>query len=260
MTPSFPYALAFDREAEVYDKSFNALASTHALRTRIWRDLRSTFQPGSLVLDIGCGTGDDAGALADAGVRVVAIDVSPAMIARARAKHDTHVWRPPLGGSRPPVFSVCDVREVGDRLPQLLEGFRQDLPAKAGSHREPPALDGILSNFGALNCLASLEPIRQLADRYLRPGGVLVLVLINRWYLRELARLELRRLRPNGSVVRCGGQEIPLFYHQPRALRWPGYSLERVMALASWSRSDVQTRWPLNRLGDHYLAVIEKAG
>ncbi|MBI3264293.1 MAG: methyltransferase domain-containing protein [Acidobacteria bacterium] len=242
MARLFSYSLAFDREAKVYDEGFNALASTQALRARIWRELRAIFPPGSLVLDIGCGTGQDAGALAEHGVEVVAIDVSPAMIERAKAKHD--------GKPASPVFGVCDVRDAADHLPRLLD--------QGGRHAR--TIDGIVSNFGALNCLASLEPITRLADQYVRPGGVLVLVLINRWYLRELARFELRRLRPNGSPVRCGGHEIPLFYHPPRALRWPGYSLTRVMALASFSRSDVQTRWPLNRLGDHYLAVLRKDG
>lgn len=224
-----PCALAFDREAEDYDERFNSLAATQTIREWLWREMRSAFPPGSAILDIGCGTGDDAAALAEHGARVIGIDVSPAMIARARAKH----------GSRAE-FRACDVRAL-----DLQEGARHEF-------------DGILSNFGALNCLDSLDPIRQIADCHLHAGGTLFLVLINRWYLRELARFELRRLHPSGSPVRCGDRQIALHYHAPRHLRWPGYSLTRIVALASWSRADIQTRWPLNRFGDHYLAVLEK--
>ncbi|HEX6886670.1 MAG TPA: methyltransferase domain-containing protein [Candidatus Nanopelagicales bacterium] len=44
-------------------------------------------QPGERVLDLGCGTGRHAGALAAAGALVVGLDADPAMLARARAEH-----------------------------------------------------------------------------------------------------------------------------------------------------------------------------
>src|SRR5438128_4624440 len=44
------------------------------------------FRPGSRILELGCGTGRDAVALAQRGIRVDATDVSPAMIAATRAR------------------------------------------------------------------------------------------------------------------------------------------------------------------------------
>ena len=46
--------------------------------------------PGSLVLDAGCGPGLVSGALLDAGHRVVGVDLSDEMIARARSR----CWSP----------------------------------------------------------------------------------------------------------------------------------------------------------------------
>jgi len=55
-------------------------------------DLVSRYQPSS-VLDGGCGTGRVAIELARRGVRVVGVDVDPAMIAAARAKAPELDWR-----------------------------------------------------------------------------------------------------------------------------------------------------------------------
>ena len=46
--------------------------------------LEALFGRGDRVLDLGCGTGEDALTLAARGVRVVGIDPSPERIARAR--------------------------------------------------------------------------------------------------------------------------------------------------------------------------------
>src|SRR5206468_4442510 len=48
--------------------------------------LLAAFPPGSRILEIGCGTGEEALALADRGVDVVALDVSEEMLRIARSK------------------------------------------------------------------------------------------------------------------------------------------------------------------------------
>lgn len=52
----------------------------HVVRTR----LEALFRRGERVLDLGCGTGEDALHLVSRGVRLVALDPSPARIGRAR--------------------------------------------------------------------------------------------------------------------------------------------------------------------------------
>ena len=68
-------------DAETYDESFR-FVSDHGL------DLVRLLdpQPGERTLDLGCGTGRLAAAIAEAGAEVVGIDSDPAMIAQSRAQ------------------------------------------------------------------------------------------------------------------------------------------------------------------------------
>src|SRR5579859_3901352 len=88
------------------------------------------FRPGQQVLDVGCGTGIDAVALARRGVRVLGVDGSAAMIARLQAKIATE--------------HLSDL--VDARLLRI-----QDL----GSLPNAP-FDGIISAFASLSSLPDL--------------------------------------------------------------------------------------------------------
>ncbi|MFD0776661.1 class I SAM-dependent methyltransferase, partial [Streptomonospora algeriensis] len=60
----------------------------HSFVTRYGGDLIDELapRPGERILDAGCGTGELAAALADAGAEVVGVDSSPEMIDRARER------------------------------------------------------------------------------------------------------------------------------------------------------------------------------
>ena len=78
--------VSWDARAERWDAraEANALAPDRAVElNRISEALR--LQPGSRVLDAGCGSGQLAIALAERGMTVTGVDLSPAMIRRANA-------------------------------------------------------------------------------------------------------------------------------------------------------------------------------
>jgi len=68
--------------AELYDGS-------HAFVWKLAGEVLALLEarPGELVLDLGCGTGHLGAQLVERGVRVVGLDASPAMIAKARAAY-----------------------------------------------------------------------------------------------------------------------------------------------------------------------------
>ena len=80
-------ASPFDALAADYDRSFTASAIGQRMRAAVWRRLDTAFAPGERVLELNCGTGEDAVHLAERGVRVLATDVSPASSPAFRARH-----------------------------------------------------------------------------------------------------------------------------------------------------------------------------
>ena len=82
---------AWDARSSRWDAHADSTASTPdraADLDRIWEALR--LQPGSRLLDAGCGSGQFAVALAKRGARVTGIDLSPEMIRRAEARTREH--------------------------------------------------------------------------------------------------------------------------------------------------------------------------
>jgi demethylmenaquinone methyltransferase / 2-methoxy-6-polyprenyl-1,4-benzoquinol methylase len=81
----------FDRIAPVYDAMNRVMT---AGLDRRWRRIaaEAVVRPGDRVLDAACGTGDLALAGARAGGKVIGLDFSPAMLARARRKGPQLEW------------------------------------------------------------------------------------------------------------------------------------------------------------------------
>src|SRR5438874_3024920 len=129
-------AAVFDALAPEYDARFTESALGRILRRAVWRWLDRAFAPGARVLELNCGTGEDARHLGGRGVRVLATDASAAMLDLARAKIDGAG----LAGS-------IEVRHVDiERLDALIA----ESPGPPG---------GAFSALGGLNCVAGLRPV-----------------------------------------------------------------------------------------------------
>lgn len=107
---------------------------------------------GGIVLDIGCGTGRQSIFLANHGHRVVGIDISLEMIKIARSKNK---------------YSNAD----------FLVASAEALPFKSSS------FDSAISIFGALNHIIRYKQAYGEIARVLRPQGVFIFSVVNRWNL-----------------------------------------------------------------------------
>lgn len=206
-TPTRP----FDTVAEAYDGLFTDRVLGRWLRGMVWERLGSTFRPGQHVLEFGCGTGTDAVWLAQCGVHVTATDSSARMLDVTRRK----------------VLAAG----VGDRvtLTQL------DLEALQGTTsidgQESDVLrhryDGVMANFGPMNCVGDRQVFANNIAAIVRPGGKVVLVVMGPicpweivWRLGHgQARTAFRRLRSGHDAHVGDGETVRVWYPSMQRLR-----------------------------------------
>src|SRR5262245_52429772 len=85
-TPVGTSAEAFDHIGARYDEEYTNTDLSRWFRRRVWERLGVLFKAGDHVIELGCGTGEDAIWLAKRGVHVLAGDGSPAMLAETERK------------------------------------------------------------------------------------------------------------------------------------------------------------------------------
>ncbi len=202
--PTLALARAFDALAVNYDTAWTDSFLGRLQREHVRRELLVTFKSGDRVLELGCGTGVDAVFLAENGVEVHALDVSPEMVRTALHRIEQKGLAHRI---------ACELRAV-----EQLSGMKEKGP-----------FDGVFSNFGALNCVRDLRAAASDLARLLCPGGRLVLCFMGRfcawetaWYLFH-ARPDkaFRRLRAgeDGLDSSLGlASRIRVYYPSIRAL------------------------------------------
>ncbi len=152
---------AFDPLAPTYDSDFTNTVIGRYLRGRVQRRLARYFGAGDHVLELGCGTGEDALWLAGRGVSVLATDASAAMLDMTRDK---------AAGNPLVQVARLDLKELPEKSSQfsvLSSQFQ-----KLGTRNSELPFDGVFANFGPLNCLPDWQPLATWLAERMKPGGV----------------------------------------------------------------------------------------
>lgn len=246
----------FDAAAATYDADFTERRLAVWLRQMVRAHV--PFRAGERVLELGCGTGEDARWLSERGVHVTATDASAEMLALTRAKAlDVTVQQLDMNALPPP----------GDMQ-----------------------YDGVFSNFGALNCVEDLPALAAWLAPQVR--GKLVFVVMGRWCPWEIGwhlahlqpRTAFRRMGAGGIPAQVGdGVTVRVWYPSPHELRrafaphfrtvqtvgigtllppsyldhlverWPG----TFARFAAWDRRFGKS-WLMRTFNDHYLMVLAR--
>ncbi len=268
--PRSPVEAYFDRAAAEYDALVERNPLDRFLREVSLDILKRSFEAGDRVLEIGAGTGLETLPLAAAGVRVVATDLSSAMLERLRSK--------------------AAAAGLSDRIETRHMAARAltDLEREYG----PGSFRGAFSTFGALNCDPAWREVAPILSRLVSPGGTVVLGVWNRVCLFELAAYGLTG-HPRRALARLASPTvadrtrfgIPVYAASVgeylRAFS-PAFRVESVLGLPVvlppydllshvpnpeaflplLARLDGRLRWryPFNRLGDHFVLVLRRDG
>jgi SAM-dependent methyltransferase len=241
---------AFDHLAARYDKIWTLSSIGRNQRQEVWRVLDPLVQAGDFVLDLGCGTGEDALHFMDRGAHVHGVDASHEMVRIARAR----------GVDAQPLPLEC----IGK-----LRG----------------TYDAAISNFGVFNCIQRLDRVAVALEHLIRPGGYLAICIMGRVCVWETCYF-LCRGRPAKAFRRWPGSgaasSLDIQIHYPsikqlvhtfkrnfRLLAWQGvglcvppsfisgFSETTIDRLAALDRRIIH--WPLLRaLSDHRLVLFQR--
>lgn len=194
---------AFDSMAAGYDEEFTNTKVGRLQRDKVWEYLDSNFQfrHGFRVLELNCGTGEDAIRFAKRGCSVVATDISSEMIQVAKTKAED--------------AGVSD----------LIEFRTLDLNT-AETARLESDFDLVFSNFGGLNCVSAeaLVTLRKVIGSILKAEGRFIAVVMPEACMMEsfyfISRLYLgnafRRGKKKVEWKNHLGESMMIHYYSPR--------------------------------------------
>ena len=260
---------AFDHIAKEYDQTFTHSGTGFLQRNLVWDYIKAAFPKDKKlrILELNCGTGEDAVFLGQQGHDVLATDQSGEMVTVAQAKIVA-------GNLQDRVKTqALDINEIAK---QEFEG----------------TFDLVFSNFGGLNCL-SPEQLQQLSlhlPRLLRPNGRAILVIMSSFCLWEsiyfTSRFKFgqtgRRWSNKPVEVVIEDVSIPTWYYSPKRVRkyfGRGFDLKNTLPvgfflppsylepffskrkkwlslLNRWEKKATQRVW-LAGLSDHYLIDLQ---
>lgn len=195
---------AFEDVAQRYDVTFTNTLTGRYQRAQVWQHLDEQLYGSDPkhILEVNCGTGEDAIYMAGQGHKVLATDVSAEMIQVARLKLTEEV-------KSSVTFEQMNMLDINTIQPQRF--------------------DVIFSNFGGLNCLSpnQLDGFLALIPKMLKPKGRFIAVVMPKFCLIEslyfFLKLDMtkvfRRNTKHYLNVQLLDETLPIWYYSPKQIR-----------------------------------------
>jgi len=204
----------FDIASQEYDRYFSFSEIGKAQRERVYHFLEKELlsnKESLQILELNCGTGEDAHYLAQKGHTLMATDISEGMITQAQQKYGKHIH-----------FEIQDINTI------TATTFNK-------------SFDLIFSNFGGLNCLSpeQLQSFLKIAPHLLAPSGSLCLVFMPKACLWEriyfLAKAKpkkaFRRSTEQALLANVDGVYVATWYYNPSQIKkWGAPSFKTTSA------------------------------
>ena len=255
----------FDKAAHNYDTKFTNTVIGKLQRNLVYQQLNSFLKSESpkSILEINCGTGEDAIWLAKQNFEVTATDISSTMIAIAKRKSN---------------------------LENL--NFKQANCATIAAVFQNQKFDFLFSNFGGLNCLSDVELVSffKNASEILRENKQMILVIMPKNTLWEQLYFILKfdfknafRRKKEVAIANVEGEKVATYYynpkdivnladqffevkkHKPIGFFVPPSYLEpfiknkpKLIAFLNALEQKIKNQSWLSKYADHYVIVLQK--
>ncbi|MGZ5190067.1 MAG: class I SAM-dependent methyltransferase [Flavisolibacter sp.] len=188
---------AFSKQSTVFDKLYGDDGMIQYKRKRVRDHILHFAKSGGSMLELNCGTGEDALFFAQQGFRVHATDASEGMLSVLQQKLK---------------------KEIQTRI-----SIEQCSFTSLGELKNQGPFDVVYSNFGGLNCTGELEIILSGLHNLVKPGGTVTLVIISKFCLWETLLLFKGKFRTafrrffssNGRKAHIEGTYFKCWYYPP---------------------------------------------
>lgn len=257
---------AFSKQSAIFDELYSSNLIIQYKRQRVRDHVLQFIRPGSKILELNAGTGDDAIWFAEHGHHVHATDISKGMQEKLIEKVRQYELQSKI------TCELCSFTE----LQKLNYSGPYDL---------------IFSNFAGLNCTGDLNKVLGSFSALLDPGGIVTLVILPKFCLWETLmalkgefKTAFRRFFSNkGVTAQIEGEYFTCWYYDPSyivkytknafdvlaveglcTLVPPSY-LENFPikrpSLFNWLKekeSKWKAKWPWKSIGDYYIISLKK--
>jgi ubiquinone/menaquinone biosynthesis C-methylase UbiE len=257
---------AFSNQSDVFDALYSGNTIINYKRERVRRHVLQYLKPGSSILELNSGTGEDALFFAQKGFKVHATDISEGMQAELRDKTARNKMQQLIS------TEICSYTQ----LHQLKNKGPYDL---------------IFSNFAGLNCTNELDKVLYSFSALLNRGGIVTLVILPKFCLWETMLLFKgkfktafrRSFRSKGRAAHVEGVHFKCWYYNPSFIKKhlknefdvlsieglctivpPSYLegfAENYPALYKFltrTEDKLKTTWPWRTIGDYYIISLKK--
>ena len=259
-------AFAFTKQSAVFDNLYSHNTIIQYKRERVRSHVQQYIRPGSSILELNSGTGEDAIWFAKQGHTVHATDISEGMQQILGKKIKIQ------GLDGRVTFEQCSFTQL-----------------KTLKNKGP--YDLIFSNFAGLNCTEQLNTVLHSFLPLLRCNGIITLVILPKFCLWEFLllfrgkfRTAFRRLfKRNGANANVEGTTFKCWYYNPSYVAKNLQPLCKVLSveglctivppsyienfaekherLYNWlkkTEDKYKSFWPWRNTGDYYIISLQK--
>ena len=257
---------AFTGQSVIFDELYGTDTIIQYKRDRVRNHILQYLKPGSSILELNSGTGEDATWFAKKGFSVHATDISTGMQDQLTQKVKKHRLESLVSNE---LCSYTNLDQLKNKVPY----------------------DLVFSNFAGLNCTNELDKVLASLPPLLNPNGLITLVILPKFCLWETLLLFKGKFRTafrrffssKGRTAHVEGTYFKCWYYNPSYITkrlkdsFDVLSIEGLCTIVPPSyiagfaekhpraynflkkqEDRLKTKWPWKYMGDYYIISLRK--